>query len=442
MLVEFRLRNFCSYAAEKKLSMVAASGKELPGNTITFEGFERHPLLRSAAIYGANASGKSNLVQAFKFFRNFVLRSPESRFEGEEIPPLPFLLDVKLQKKPSEFEITFMLDWVRHQYGFIVSSERVFEEWLTVYPKGKAQEWFHREADVSGNSKWSFSRTHMRGDKMQLADRTRENALFLSVAAQWNHPQMKTIYAWFRNRMRVLPTRISTMRDTRERLLKDSGFCDWSAGILRAADIGISGVSARERELSNDRLRSPSDMSAEQRELLTQNYINSRWVDVRIQRRLSGSNTEVEWDLVHESDGTQRMLELLGPIREVLEKGAVLIMDELDTSLHAFITRALVGLFNDPETNPHGAQLVFTTHDTSLLDLTIFRRDQIWFTEKDPSGATDLYSLQDYSPRKGEAIQKGYLLGRYGAVPFVEPFEFHSSPLTRDGLDTASSAEG
>ena len=224
MLVEFRLRNFCSYASEKKLSMVAATGKELPSNTMAAEGFERHPLLRTAAIYGANASGKSNLIQAFSFFRNFVLRSPESRLEGEQIPALPFLLDLKLREKPSEFEISFMHDGVRDQYGFIVSPERVFEEWLTVYPKGKPQEWFHRVVGASGNSEWSFSRTHMRGDKMQLADRTRANALFLSVAAQWNHPQLKAIYAWFQNRIRVLPTRKSTMHDTRGNCSKMPGF--------------------------------------------------------------------------------------------------------------------------------------------------------------------------------------------------------------------------
>jgi uncharacterized protein len=123
------------------------------------------------------------------------------------------------------------------------------------------------------------------------------------------------------------------------------------------------------------------------------------------------------------------------PIRDVLEKGAVRIMDELDTSLHALITRALVSLFKNPESNPNGAQLVFTTDDTSLFDLTIFRRDQIWFTAREASGATDLYSLQDFSPRKGEAIQKGYLAGRYGATPVLKRFEFSPSARTSDDLE-------
>jgi len=438
MLVEFRLQNFRSYAAEKRFSMVAGTGTELLSNTMRADGLASFHLLRSAAIYGANASGKSNLIQAFHFFKNFVIWSPETRREGEEIPVLPFFLDPKLAENPSEFEITFLLDRVRHQYGFIVSRERVFEEWLTVYPKGKPQEWFHRTVDASGHSEWSFSRTHLRGDKMQLADRTRENALFLSVAAQWNHPQIKAIYGWFRNQIRVLPRRTNAMRYTQQQLLQDAQFCDWTARLLRAADIGISGVSANERQISKDDPPFPGDMSADLKDYLTQEFRKDLKVDVHTRRRLPGYDSEVEWDLKLESDGTQRMLELLGPIWEVLQKGAVLIMDELDTSLHAYITRALVRLFNSPETNPNGAQIVFTTHDTSLLDLTIFRRDQIWFTEKDRSGASDLYSLQDYSPRKGEAIQKGYLAGRYGSIPLIEPFVFPSSPMPRGEMGTAS----
>jgi uncharacterized protein len=435
MLLEFRIRNFRSYAAEKRFSMVAGSGRELPTHTMTVEGFERYPLLRSAAIYGANASGKSNLIHAFGFFRFFVLRSSESRQEGDKIPVMPFLLDPTLARKPSEFEITFVLDGVRHQYGFIVSPERVHEEWLTVYPKGKPQEWFHRGLSAAGKQDWSWSRTHLRGDKRQLAERTRDNALFLSVAAQWNHPQIKPIYRWFRNHLRVLPRGMSVMSYTQNQLLKDSSFRQWLTGILRAADVGISRVTAKEGKIGEEHLNFPSDIPAQMKEYLTEFFLKEPKVEVRTTRRLPGSDEEIEWDLGKESDGTQRMLELLGPIYDVLEEGAVLVMDELDTSLHAYITRELVQLFNDPETNPNRAQLVFTTHDTSLLDPTLFRRDQIWFTAKDETGATDLYSLQDFSPRKGEALQKGYLVGRYGATPLIQRFTFSTAPRASDELE-------
>jgi AAA15 family ATPase/GTPase len=438
MLLEFRVRNFRSYAAEKRFSMVSGSGKELPGNKMTVAGFERYPLLRSAAIYGANASGKSNLIQAFDFVRSFVLRSSESRPEGDKIDVWPFMLDPKLSKKPSEFEITFLLNGVRHQYGFVVSRERVHEEWLTVYGKGKPQEWFHRTLDAAGKANWSWSRTHFKGDKLQLAERTRENALFLSVAAQWNHPQIKPIYKWFGSRLLVLSRNVSAMSYTREQLLKDPTFCEWLTGVLRAADVGIRRVIAKKSKIREDHLRFPSEFPADMKEYLAKEYLKDHEVEVHTTRRIAGSDREIEWDLGQESDGTQRMLELLGPIHDVLQDGAILVIDELDTSLHAYITRELVHLFNNPDSNPNNAQLVFTTHDTSLLDLALFRRDQIWFTEKEKSGATDLYSLADYSARKGEAVQKGYLLGRYGATPVLKRFEFSPSPRTSAEPETVA----
>ena len=184
---------------------------------------------------------------------------------------------------------------------------------------------------------------------------------------------------------------------------------------------------AKESIIRKDHLRIPSEIPDEVRKNRTDNFLNELKVEVHTTRRLPNSDREIMWNLEQESDGTQRMLELLGPIYDVLQSGAVLIMDELDTSLHAYITRELVQLFNNPKTNPGGAQLIFTTHDTTLLDPALFRRDQVWFTEKDRSGATDLYSLQDFSVRKGEAMQKGYLVGRYGAIPVLKRFEFAQS---------------
>ena len=439
MLLEFRIGNFRSYAAEKRFSMVAGCGKELPSNTMTIVGLDRYALLPSAAVYGANASGKSNLIQAFDFYRRFVLGSAESRQERDTIPVTPFLLDQELSRSPSHFEMTFLLNGVRHQYGFVVSHERVHEEWLTVYPKGKPQEWFHRTLDSAGKSSWAWSRTHLRGEKSQLADRTRDNALFLSVAAQWNHAQIAPIYRWFRTDLKVLPTDVSAMTYTRSQLLSDSRFREWLTGVLKAADTGINRVLARESKIHKDHLRFPSEIPDHVRDYLTESLLKERKVEVHTTRQVPGSDREFEWDLEQESDGTQRMLELLGPIYDVLQAGAILVMDELDTSLHAYITRELVELFNNPETNPGHAQLVFTTHDTSLLDPTLFRRDQLWFTAKDATGATDLYSLEDFSPRKGEALQKGYLVGRYGAVPVLERFEFSQSPGNRDETELVGS---
>ncbi len=431
MLLEFRVANFRSFAAEKRFSMVAGTGKELLSNTATVKGFAHSPLLRSAAIYGANASGKTSLIRAFEFLRSFVLRSSESSQDDDKINILPFLLDPVLENKPSEFEISFLLNEVRHQYGVIVSRERVHEEWLTVYPKGKPQEWFRREVKPSGESVFHWNPTHLKGAKTQLGQRALENVLFLSVAAQWNHQQLKPIHRWFRNSLKVLHLGFNSLDYTRSQLLKDASFCDWMTSILKAADVGISRVRAMEVEVRKEQIRFPGNMPTEVKDYLTAMVSKNVSVEVKTSRSIPNSNRVVEWDLAWESDGTQRMVELLGPIRDVLESGAVLIIDELDKSLHAHIMHAIVQLFNQPETNPNHAQLIFTTHDTSLLDLTVFRRDQIWFTTKDDFGATDLYSLQDYSPRLGEAIQKGYLSGRYGGVPIIEQFKFSPSQSPR-----------
>jgi AAA15 family ATPase/GTPase len=427
MLVEFRIRNYRSYAAETRFSMVAGTGSELPGNTMTVRGLERHPLLRSAAIYGANASGKSNFARAFSLVRWLVLRSAESSAEGARFPVSPFLLDPLLAEEPSEFEVTFLLDGVRHQYGFITSNTRVHEEWLVVYPKGKGQQWFRRKVKPSGKSEWEWS-TYLKGDKARLAERTHEDALFLAVAAQWNHEQLRHVQQWFKDRLRVLPRGVSTLNFTRDRMHKDSGFCEWLTGVLRAADVGIHKVRTRETGIAKGHIHFPSNLPKDVQGFLVEQFKNDHKVEIQTTRRLKGSKREVVWDLDEESDGTQRMLELLGPIREALEDGLVMVLDEIDTSLHPCITRGLVRLFNEPKSNPRQGQLIFTTHDTTLFDPTLFRCDQIWLAGKDATGATELYSLQDYSPRKGEPLQKGYLGGRYGGIPLLEPF----GPVSRE----------
>jgi hypothetical protein len=438
MLIEFRIANYRSYAAEKRFSMVAGSGTELPDNTFKAQGFERYPLLRSAAIYGANASGKSNLIRAAWFLKSLIVLSAEISQSEDLIPVEPVLLDRILATKPSRLEITFLLDGIRHQYGLLVSPQLVHEEWLTVYPKRKPQEWFHRRADAQGKTSWSFSRTHLRGDKVQLADRTKDNTLFLPVAAQWNHAQLQPIYRWFRDRYEVLDSMSRSFLRTHRLLLTSPAFREWASGVLRAADTGISRVLMRERG-SDEEIEYREVMYWRPKGLKGEGFLPDdgvvlgapdaradRQAEVRVIHGRLVDNMEAEWDLGHESDGTQMMLHLLGPVYKSLQRGGVLFVDEVDTSLHPHLTRQLVRLFHDPESNPKGAQLIFTTHDTSLLDPTLFRRDQIWFTAKDASGATDLYSLDDYKeykPRKDEALQKGYLAGRYGAVPVLERFE-------------------
>lgn len=421
MLLEFRVANFRSLASEACLSLVAGPGKELPGNTMASAGTERFTGLRSASIHGANASGKSNLVHAFGFLRRFVLNSSASQGEGRFIPVQPYQLDPSLADAPSRFEITFLLGGIRHQYGFMVCPKRIHEEWLTVYPKGRPQEWFHREVDATGLSSWSWSRTHLRGDKSQLAERTRDDALFLSAAAQWNHPQLAPIHRWFSEQLKVERADSRTRDHSARAFFQDPSFRDWGTGVLKAADTGIQRVSAMEHKNPNVRISFQFDIPDSIKTNIRDSLNKEQHVRIRMARG-APDGREIEWSLDEESDGTQQVFNLLAPLYTVLQSGSVLVVDELDKSLHAHVVRSLVELFHDPSSNPRQAQLVFTTHDTSLLDLTLFRRDQLWFTEKDGSGATRLYSLEDFSPRKQEAVQKGYLAGRYGAVPNLGEF--------------------
>lgn len=431
MLVEFRVKNFRSFAAEQRFSMVAGSGKELPDQKLKVPGIERYSLLPSAAVLGANASGKSNLVSALDLFQYMIVRR-QSFPRGEYIPRFSFLLDTKTRDEPSEFEVTFLINGIRHQYGFVVSPERVHEEWLTVYPKGKPQAWFHRATDKSGKTKWSWSRTHLRGEKDQLAERTRENALFLSVAAQWNNPQLDRVHAWFRENLHMVTTmagmRLSVLG---KRVLEDPPFREWAERMIRVADVGIERLFAKRQQPVPFML----PMLEEDPEK-TGRLLEDR-VEVRIERLVGGTQDSIEWGLNMESAGTNRLLSLLEPLYDSLNRGAVLVIDELDSSLHPDVTREIVRLFHDPETNPKHAQLIFTTHDSSLLDLTLFRRDQIWFTERQSSGATDLFSLDEYQPRMDEPLQKGYLGGRYGAVPVLGRLGFRTSPTNGDHAESA-----
>lgn len=199
MLVEFRVKNFRSFRDEQVLTLVAGHDTTLPGNCAT-EG--KLQLLKAAGIYGPNASGKSNLVKAIKVMQDLVLNSADFK-PGSKLPVTPFLLDEELEGKPSSFEVTFFYEDIRYQYGFTVTNERVHEEWLLAYPKGKAQRWYERTLNKGD---WKFS-SFLKGEKAKISDKTRDNALFLSVAAQWNNEQLIHVYKWFKNKLRIVPPR-------------------------------------------------------------------------------------------------------------------------------------------------------------------------------------------------------------------------------------------
>ena len=429
MLVEFRIKNFRSFRDEQVLSMVASSDTGLEGNCTPEDKLR---LLKAAGIYGPNASGKSNLIRAIDIMRDIVLNSANYK-PGEKLPVQPFLLDDESQKEPSTFEVIFYHGDIRYQYGFSATKERIHEEWLLAYPKGrtsdKAQTWYHRTFSNRGTV-WKFS-SFLKGEKVQLKNNTRDNALFLSVAAQWNNKQLTTVYEWFKNKLRVVPTKENFRPVTAELLLdtqkeEDLGkeLKEFITDALQKADLGISGVNVKKRIFDKNKINFPKDMPNEIREKFLKHLEEESLLKVEMLHSNVHTKENVSLPMEEESDGTQRFFQLLGPWLEALSKGYTVFVDELEASLHSLLTRELITVFQSPRSNKNGAQLVFATHDVTLLDPELFRRDQIWFTEKDKNAGTQLYSMSDYKekPRKGEAMQKGYLAGRYGAIPILEAF--------------------
>ncbi len=409
MLIEFSVTNFRSIQETQTLSMMANAATELQAENTFNSGIARLPrLLHSAVIYGPNAAGKSNLLLALRFMKNFVLSSAKEGQQGEKIKITPFLFHQQTKTQASEFEVLFIQEGVRYQYGFALTDERVTHEWLLAYPEKRAQRWFEREYDFSSQQEnWYFG-TKFKGRRQVWKEATRSNALFLSTAIQLNNTQLKPVFDWFQEQLYVgksmnfdPSTTIRQCQTSKQKIL----------AFLKAADLSIEDFHLKTKKVSLEHFF--AEMPQALREQLR--------IEVKMLHNVIGDNQKkVALNLEDESDGTQRLFEFAGSWLDTLEVGAVLGVDELDSSLHPLIMGFLIGLFHNPEFNKHHAQLIVTTHDTAVLDKEIFRRDQIWFVEKNEENATLLYPLSDFSPRKEEAWQKGYLRGRYGALPYVK----------------------
>ncbi len=418
MLIEFRVKNFRSIRNEQVLSLEASSHKGLTDNTVSTNKNGR--LLRSAVVYGANAAGKSNVVKALGFMESFVRNSAKNNPE-DKIPVTPFLLDPNSKNQPSEFEITFIHNGVRYRYGFAVTRSDVESEWLYAYPKGSAQTWFERSKE---QPRINFVSRELRGDKRAIELVTKHNHLYLSKAKQAEHEQLSEVYEWFSRHLYVLDNDVARRflgRQTASIVYKHAKIRKRLANLIRLADTGIDDYSVEEVE------ESISDLPEPIRQLIleageSEGIANTPTIQRYETEFLHSSSTgePVNFDIEEESLGTQRLFGIGGFLLSGLDDGDVIVIDEFDDSLHPLLARQLVQIFHDPIVNRNNAQLIFNTHDSTLLDLTLMRRDQIWLVEKDRDGASHLYSILEFSPRSNEALSKGYLQGRYGAIPFLD----------------------
>lgn len=413
MLVEFRVKNFRSLRDEQVLSLVASKDKTLADTHILDTGLTAVPhLLKSAAIYGANASGKSNLIKALQYMRGVVMESaalpPSQTFSVQ-----PFQLDVESDSQATEFEVTFILDGIRYQYGFAMTQQRIVAEHLLVYKAFKPQRWFERRFDeATGKDIYEFG-PGLKGSKSVWEGATRPNALFVSMAVQLNSEALRPVFDWFAAGLVIFNEQAQIGPHFSIQMLKQPDGRKQICDFLSAADISIADIDVKTRKVPGQAVH--FDLLAGKTEVRTEEIEEHQLLFSHVTEK-----GKAVFGLMDESGGTRNLLFLAGPVLDILRKGLILVIDELDTSLHTLLVRELVRLFHRPDVNTGGAQLIFTTHDTSLLDAPdLFRRDQVWLVEKDAQQASTLVALSEFSPRKNEALERGYLMGRYGGVPLL-----------------------
>lgn len=422
MLIDFSVENFLSLKEEVCFSLLASSDKSLDNNLITGEkALKKNSLLRSAVLYGANASGKSNILKALDNLKYLVVTSSKN-IPDQKIRFLPFKLDEKCLSKPSKFNINFVQDGIRYNYKVSFTSEKVIDESLHYYPKGAEATIFERYDTI--NYKFTIDKSKQKG----MAERTLENVFYLSNSAQQNYDKTLAPFKWFSNVLDVIgPTERLDKYGTVKLMDKDEKFKNIVLRALVVADLGISDLHSSIKEIPpDDFLNLPEDLKAlidtSNKKIDSVNHIVLKFFHNGFDEK--HNKIDVQFDIDEESDGTQRLFSLIGPWLNSLKNGNILVIDELDSKLHPFLCEYLIGMFNNPEINTSNSQLVFTTHNSTFLDQDIFRRDQIWFTEKDAEfGNTNLFSLLEFKQRRDANIEKGYLAGRYGAVPFIKNIE-------------------
>jgi uncharacterized protein len=443
VLLGFRVANHKSIRDEQELLLLPAYDKGRDGVPV-------------AAIYGANASGKSNVLDGLRFMRRAVLDSFRIWEPGGGVPRAPFALTAQAREEESQFSVTLLIEGQRYVYGFTADDERITGEWLYHYPHGRRRVLFEREGQD-----FRFGDS-LRGPRATVEEVTRANSLFLSAAAQHGLSQLAPVHEWFSTGLRFATSR-GGRRRTEEVLQGSPEQAERITALLGAADLGIEAVRVEEGPdpllglrwhlsesfpvVDTKILERLDRFTGRQRQEPTRPSLTGpRASGNRRGTSLSGSpyealvppttqvlfrhagadeDTFVSFD--DESHGARTWFSYLGPIVDTLDRGGVLVVDEIDSSLHPHVVRAFITLFQDEKTNPNAAQLLCTTHDTSLLGRPqgeeLLRRDEVWFTEKDRDGATTLFPLTDFHPRSGLNWERRYLGGAVGAVPIIDPAE-------------------
>jgi uncharacterized protein len=419
MIVEFTVGNFLSFNKKATLTFEAKGISELTENVFTHH---KQKLLRSAVIYGANSSGKSNLIKALDRMRDNVLFSVRLN-SSDALDFSPFLLSSESENQATFFEVIFYVDAIKYRYGYEYNYTEIINEWLFVGNNSKTEKplFIRTKEGIAVADKFE------EGKGKEVS--TNDNRLFISLVAQLGGVVSKKILEWFKNYNVLSGLQHKDYNGfTSTMLHKKLDGCNQSLLFFENLKLGFKEIKTNELEFN------PLDIPEEVPKSLQLKLIKELAGKKEITLKTAHNKFDKKGNIVdivffdkdkNESEGTNKIIDLSGPIFDTLSLGKLLIIDELDAKLHPLITKHIVGLFNNPLTNTKNAQLLFATHDTNLLSTDLFRRDQIWFTEKDDFEQTDLYSLYDFNLPDGTKIrndaniEKNYIRGRYGAIPFI-----------------------
>jgi AAA15 family ATPase/GTPase len=435
MLIEFRARNVRSFRDPVELNLVATRLSEpgVPREIHWREGGKPISVLPAAGIFGANASGKSNLLKAMSDMRSLVLSSFRRNAPDGRLLTFPFLLGEDEGHEPSSYEVVLVLDGIRHDYGFVVDEHGVKEEWARSYPRGRAVTLLQRTGENIHLG--TASRSKSRATQEIL----RSNALFLSTAAATNHPLFLPLYEWFRCNLTYADVESRSIRQAITAEMLEGERRKQVLALLREADLGITDVSQRAVDPEHrEKLKQVLDIFWDEDSMqMDLDDLEIKDFEVALKHR-SAAPKDVELTEEDESRGTIVWFGLIGLVIESLRGGSVLLADELEASLHPALVDVLVDLFQSHESNPLRAQLIFNSHEVRLMGDSAERplgRDQVWFTEKDEDGGTHLHSLADLAPRREEAVARRYLAGRYGGTPIFSPRRLKQTAAPVGALD-------
>lgn len=426
MLIEFKFGNFRSFRDEAVLSMEAMGLGRLKNCLISYNSMK---LIPSVAIYGKNGGGKSNVIRAFWLAVQFIKNAQRTQHENAKIPVKPFLLNDYSKDEPTFFEFTYVLDNVKYIYGFSATKEKIFSEYLYHSPKGQ-------KATVFTRTEQKFNFTEEKAKRKLISEAVAPNQLFFSVACTMNDADCMRAMKWFRDY--VFFSR--DYADIPEQLLEysnDKNMLAAISGYAKAADLGIEKMEFEFKDEVVKDFESEKNIPEEIRFALTafmQNLKeNSNISEIGLQKsevratsyhngiNKNGIKTSFTLDLSDESDGTRKLMSIAPAIESVLNNGGIVLVDELEKELHPMLVNYIVAKFQSKTSNPNGAQLIFTTHNTELLNMELMRKDQLYFADKNrKDGASELYSIGDFSAKTADNIRKGYLAGKYGATPDIE----------------------